>query len=90
MSERYLCGDLNRIREMVFRFQEILRAYKRQKGYCMECGKGPLEQFHTHHVKPRSLGGGDEAENLEIVCGGTCHSKREARSRSIHKAKHSR
>ena len=86
-----MCGDLKRLREMVYRFQEILRAYDRQRGFCMECGAGPLERFTTHHVKPRRIGGGDEAENLEIVCTGTaCHHKREARSCRVHKLRTNR
>jgi hypothetical protein len=90
MNQRYMCGDLKVIRETIFRFTETLRAYDRQKGFCMECGAGPLERFHAHHVRPSKAGGGDEAENLEIVCGHHCHMKREARSNRIHGLKPNR
>ena len=78
-------GNVAGLRARVLFYTAILEAYERQKGYCMACGEGPLEQFITHHVKPRSYGGGDETSNLEIVCSNTCHGKRENRSEAMNR-----
>jgi 5-methylcytosine-specific restriction endonuclease McrA len=78
------CGNLKWLRERVFYYSEILKAFDRQEGYCMECGDGPLEKLVTHHIKPRSLGGTNEASNLEILCSQACHGKREKRSRAMY------
>lgn len=71
------CGNLKALRERIYYYTEILKAHARQKGRCLLCGEGPLEKFVTHHVKPRRLGGGDNAENLEILCSHKCHGLRE-------------
>lgn len=38
--------------------------------YCMRCGKwiGYLTVHNIHHFKKRSAGGGDEVENLRVLC----------------------
>jgi hypothetical protein len=43
--------------------------------HCRECGCYlQLEQAIPHHIKFRSQGGGDEKENVKIVCS-ICHAK---------------
>jgi hypothetical protein len=47
---------------------------------CQECGKTPLAQasyhagFEYHHRLPRSQGGGDEPENITLLCH-SCHQR---------------
>ena len=43
-----------------------------QKGKCLLCQKGPVEQ--KHHMRPRSLGGSDTLGNLVGLCN-SCHDK---------------
>ncbi len=41
---------------------------------CHDCGV-ERKWLHKHHILPRSLGGGDEAENLVSICS-NCHEER--------------
>lgn len=81
-------GNIKKLRERLYAYEQVLVAYDRQMGRCAHCGAGPLEDFETHHVRPRRIGGGNEHENLEIVCqrktGTGCHQKREDRSARIY------
>lgn len=48
-----------------------MRLYWQQSGLCGGCGSHMLAHAITQdHIKPRRLGGGDEFENLQLLCGG--------------------
>ncbi len=54
-------------RNRSFRFRRNrLRALQRDGGRCRLCGA--TESLSIHHVRPRSLGGSDQVENLATVC----------------------
>ena len=54
--------------------QQRIRLWKDCR-HCRECGCYlSVEQAIPHHIKFRSQGGGDEAENVLIVCD-KCHKK---------------
>jgi hypothetical protein len=40
--------------------------YQRDKGRCLACGSDELIQYN--HVVPRSLGGGNEPQNIRLLC----------------------
>ncbi len=43
--------------------------YHEQEGSCMYCGCGlPADGFEVDHKVPVSRGGGDERENLQLLC----------------------
>ena len=43
--------------------------YERQKGVCSGCGEVvPSEFAHLDHIVPRSKGGTDDVDNLQILC----------------------
>jgi len=49
--------------------------YERDGGLCQRCQKWlNREEANPHHKKTRGAGGGDEIENLELLCS-LCHIK---------------
>jgi 5-methylcytosine-specific restriction endonuclease McrA len=49
--------------------------YNDQKEYCPICGCWmPFDLAHLHHKKSRGSGGGDDLENLVLICF-KCHRK---------------
>jgi len=42
--------------------------WRREKGKCLRCGC--REHLEFHHIIPLSLGGGNTAKNMELLCGG--------------------
>ena len=45
------------------------RLYKKQKGLCARCGKKfDTVKLEINHIIPKSKGGGDYYENLQLVC----------------------
>lgn len=58
---------------------------------CQKCGR--TIDLEVHHIKPRSQGGTDDLENLQVLCG-ICHNdihrynKSELTKKGIKKAKH--
>lgn len=51
--------------------QQVYRIVSARDGYrCRCCGQ--RDRLHHHHVKLRSAGGGDSADNLILLCG-VCH-----------------
>lgn len=60
-----------------------LTVARRQGFACTDCGKTvawidetgePRVSGHLHHLKPRAEGGGDEDENLQMLCR-RCHAR---------------
>lgn len=52
------------------RKRELVRRYGAQ---CRECGRRlPAKELQVDHIQPRSLGGGDELENTQLLCE-PCH-----------------
>ena len=53
--------------------------FGKQKGVCLGCGTHyDYKIFHLDHRKPRSKGGRDERENLQLLCG-SCNSRKGAK-----------
>ena len=53
--------------------------FGKQKGVCLGCGTHyDYKIFHLDHRKPRSKGGRDEKENLQLLCG-SCNSRKGAK-----------
>lgn len=55
-------------------------AWERCGGFCEEPGCNRCideETCHMHHVKPRSKGGDESLNNLQILCG-RCHKRKHA------------
>ena len=49
------------------------KLYLREFGLCQGCGRWiNLAESHAHHIKTRGAGGGDELENLALLCW-KCH-----------------
>lgn len=60
-----------RVRTLKYRVRALLK--ERACGKCERCGSnGKLE---INHIQPVAFGGGDEIENLEVVCR-ECHKSR--------------
>jgi len=69
----------SRVRNAAIKAKKELRddVCKRANYKCQKCGRslyGSKVPFHVHHVKPRSEGGDDGLENLQLLCE-ICHSK---------------
>ena len=52
--------------------QDIVQILDQQGGLCLCCRIDVSRGFHVDHVVPIALGGSDNAENLQILCG-TCN-----------------
>lgn len=42
--------------------------YERDHGQCVNCGRAVPEGMKPHHVKFKSRGGGDTADNIVMLC----------------------
>ena len=79
--------EMNRLREQVANFEAIQRQAKepvrrqlrddvkllvwsRDRGACVKCGA--TADLHFDHIISVALGGSDEAENIQLLCG-TCN-----------------
>ena len=52
--------------------------YGRQRGYCVGCWDNPaFKLFHVDHIQPKSRGGQDNIENLQLLCGNCNSSKKD-------------
>ena len=60
-----------------------LSIYKRDNFTCQDCGRVWKEgdTFNIHHILPRSKGGGDELDNLILLCK-PCHMRRHTKEYS--------
>jgi 5-methylcytosine-specific restriction endonuclease McrA len=46
-----------------------IEVWEREFGCCQGCGRFvPIVEGHPHHIKSRGAGGGDEAENIALLC----------------------
>lgn len=63
------------IRLQGVRLKKLVEAvYERDRGMCVNCGRG-LEFGHKpHHIIFKSHGGGDTMDNLVLLCP-TCHNE---------------
>ena len=61
-----------------------LKVYQRDNFTCQDCGKvwRDGDTFNIHHVVPRSKGGGNELDNLILLCK-PCHMKRHTKPSNI-------
>ena len=51
----------------------VFKKMKQKAGKCAQCGWHEVpEVLHVHHLRPREYGGGDEPENLIVLCP-NCH-----------------
>jgi hypothetical protein len=48
--------------------------YQEANSSCAFCGERDIATLEIHHINPRADGGGNETENLLLVCG-NCHSR---------------
>jgi hypothetical protein len=48
--------------------------YQEANSSCAFCGERDVATLEIHHINPRADGGGNEPENLLLVCG-NCHSR---------------
>ena len=56
------------------------RLYREQRGYCAGCAKSfELRNLELDHIVPRSKGGTDHSENLQLLCN-DCNRKKGNRS----------
>jgi cytochrome c553 len=53
---------------------EMLPASGMHLDFCVACGERDVQRLEHHHLVPRSVGGGDEEENLITLCG-RCHGR---------------
>ena len=54
--------------------------YGMQKGICAGCGDTPkFDLFHVDHIQPKSRGGQDNIENLQLLCG-HCNSSKQGKT----------
>lgn len=54
---------------------------KSQNGVCVYCGSDISKVFHVDHIMPISKGGGNEKENLQLLCAG-CNLSKGAKTES--------
>ena len=57
-----------------------MEVYARDLGMCQSCGRvvGKPKEAHIDHIKPKSQGGLDLMENLQLLCV-SCHSRKTAK-----------
>ena len=58
--------------------QDILNLYKQQKAKCVNCMCNIKEKYHVDHIMPLSLGGSNNAKNLQLLCP-SCNCKKHAK-----------
>lgn len=50
------------------------KIFQEANSRCSFCGENEVATLQIHHIKSRADGGGNEAENLILVCA-NCHTK---------------
>jgi hypothetical protein len=82
-----LCADLNLPMSQLVdderkRFKaspdQLARLAERQRYRCVGCGAENDDGWHADHIIPRSVGGADTEQNMQVLCG-PCNGRKGAR-----------
>jgi 5-methylcytosine-specific restriction endonuclease McrA len=68
------------VNRMLLRGCSIDPLFDRQGGVCARCREPLVGSFDVDHINPRSRGGSDDLDNLQLLCI-SCHRKKTALER---------